>query len=289
MAHLSAQLFLHLGPPKTATTALQVALQEYGDSFVYLGKMHPARSEKSVSTLLHDAVAGDEIDVVAVAEALARIRAVLDVGQHAVISEEMLLVDGAVTHQEKLRRLSDVLAGIQSAAIICLRDPVDALPSLYQERYQRIPLNQRLSFGAFVGSNQARVFDYEHLSKLLDGFSRTRVLHFEDLVGGRVTLHDVFGGDFDDVALDIGRTNVGARGRGRRRMPSIRLGDMVKNAGFVPRSLQDKLRNMGIVRSLWRRVSPLRISGGREKDLVVPEELAAELRRKWLQIRDKGA
>ena len=284
-----AKLYLHLGPPKTATTALQKSLLADSSSFVYLGKMHTRGQCPAVSTTLHDAVAGKDIDENKASEALRGIREVIDSGKHAVISEEMLLIDGEIAHQDKIRRLIRLLEDIPVVAIICLRDPVDALPSLYQERYRKLPFSEKQSFSSFLRGNQAQVFDYAQLSGLIADFDEIRTVRFEDLVGGSATLQDIFGEDFgNDASVRLDRTNVGAQGTAGRHIPPVRLRDVVKSTGAVPLSLKDKLRSIGFVRSIWRRISSFEFAGGTEKDLIVPEQLAGELRQKWICLRDKG-
>ena len=54
-----ATMFVHLGPPKTGTTALQIALQRQYLHGVYYGGTHqPRRASQDLSARLHELVKG---------------------------------------------------------------------------------------------------------------------------------------------------------------------------------------------------------------------------------------
>lgn len=285
----SPKLYLHVGPPKTATTALQYELQSGDRSYDYFGVSQPrGNKELEDSEVLHNAVAGQHQNLDQVDSVLVRINDAFVAGRNVVISEEMFLVDGIVSHQTKLRRLSTILQGIPVVVAICLRNPADALPSLYQERYDRLPLRQRLSFGAFTRSNQAKIFDYQHLLSLLQiNFSDVITLSFDKLVGGSASLKDIFGAGFPGKrCVNLQMLNAGTQGVRGRKMPATRVEHMVGKSRLMPPSVRDRLRRLTFVRVLWERLAHLEIQSRKERSLVLPAKLAEDLHQKWLEVID---
>ena len=97
MTH-SARVVIHIGPPKTATTALQYALQVIeSDNFYFGGTTQPRTQDFSeLSRSLHLVSCSGVTDADCL---LANLGRQLDLGRDVLISEEMFLVDSPVTHQ----------------------------------------------------------------------------------------------------------------------------------------------------------------------------------------------
>ena len=135
----SAKLYLHVGPPKTATTSLQFALQSGNGPFVYMGVTQPRGiKEQENSALLHNAIAGKFVNVESVESVLGRIRQAINTDNNVVISDEMFLVDGLVNHQVKLARLSESLNDIPVVLIISLRNPTAKEATEYRNEMLKV-------------------------------------------------------------------------------------------------------------------------------------------------------
>lgn len=86
-------------------------------------------------------------------------------GSLVLISEEMFLVSQEIRDWEgKLNSLGDYLSNIPVSILVSIRNPIDGLPSLYQEIFDTLPLLYQLSFKRFCGSHFAKCYDYDYLA-----------------------------------------------------------------------------------------------------------------------------
>ena len=227
MASRPPRLFVHLGPPKSATTALQSFMQEWHGGWIAYKGIHQPRKgdEKSLCSRLYHAACASPSDDAARLPLRQEILGLLGEGRDVLISEEMFLVDQHIPHQEKISRLSGFLAGLPVSVILCLREPLDAVRSMYQELFPTLRLDQKLSFRKFLESNQAKVFDYRHLTGMLEssGAWDIRIIRFEDLVGGRLDFNAIFGIEKDAPRIRLARQNaaLSASGPGERHLGPV--------------------------------------------------------------------
>jgi hypothetical protein len=191
------RLVLHLGPPKTGTTALQIGLQKLRQAkFAYVGTLQSRsrNAPQGIHARLGKATRADMPD-----DFLARLLFLIDVrlkaGTDLMLSEEMLLVDQPIaTFQEKLERLGQICGAFQPRIVLTPREPVSALKSLYNELYIRQAMQPHKDFAAFLDSGQARVYDYPYVLDLLRkaGFADIRGVQIER-GKERVPLSDITG------------------------------------------------------------------------------------------------
>jgi hypothetical protein len=287
------RVYLHCGPPKTATTALQFALQCGDYSFFYGGSIQPrSANQDTYAGVLLAAVSAENSGSAGLNKALIDIRQKLDAGTDVVISEEMFLVDGIVSHQEKIGRLSIIFRDFPVTPVICLRDPVDGLPSLYQEVYGELPLSQKLSFQKFLAGNQAKVFDYRHVSDLLKSeFGEVNMIWFTDLVANQLMLSDFIGGQYaDDKKILLDKENASVISAKGRKLGPIRLSDIFPiqaNLGhLLPSGIKEKLKQFGFLQSGRRILASTPVTPRRNRELSVPKELAEELRDKLVALKE---
>lgn len=212
---MKGKIYLHIGPPKTATTALQYLFQNGISGKLFYGGVTQPRSEMvELSGRLHNlCVLEGNITVDAIQILQEYIAKILDDGINILISEEMFLVDsGSVSHQVKLARLSDILGCFYPVIILCARNPLEGLMSFYQEIYDELTLKQKISFKCFLNGNQAKIFDYAYLFDVLkkNGFHDLRIISFDRLVDGKLNNNDFFGGDFSsDQSIILSKKNSG--------------------------------------------------------------------------------
>lgn len=285
------QVYLHCGPPKTATTGLQYALQSGNKSFFYGGVFQPrSLNSKAYSDFLLSAVSAKNFEPNYLSETLAGIRRKLDNGVDVVISEEMFLVDGVVSHQEKIRRLSQIFRDFPVKPVICLRDPVDGLPSLYQQLYGSLPLSQKFSFQRFLASNQAKIFDYKHVNDLfMAEFGGVRLVSFRDLVTNELMLSDIFGRDYlPDAKILLGKVNISVRNSNGRTLKPIRIQNVFpiesKLSPLFPVALKERMKRVEFLQFARRSLTSVTIAPQLMRQLIVPKELAEDLRGKWMAL-----
>lgn len=279
---MEGQLFLHVGPPKTATTSLQTAFERLSHPrYSYGGVFQPReKNAGSLAQQLHRAVMEDApvlpADFDALKERLAQ-------GEVVLISEEMLsLRQGSVATGEKLTRLARLFGGLPVTVLATLRDPVEALPSLFQELRPGLPLDQQLDFRRFCADGVCDCFNYPRLAEGLRdvGFSDARWLDFSAIAAGRLTTAYVFG-EYDlwnGAALDIGRHNAGATTNAGRRLDRVSL----RGLGRVPlvRAAIDGLGLRGTALVRWSAAlsERVRIGPSGYRELTVPPDRAKKLR-----------
>lgn len=194
---MTGRVFLHIGPPKTATTALQYAFEEIADeTLIYGGTFQPReRNSGSLSDILlraaggHQAQRGRPLE-----EALDRIGEAVRSGKIVVISEEMLSLSMNTSMADKLTFLGQCFAGLPTTIILCIRNPQEAIPSLYQELYRVQPFLTKLSFSRFCRSDTVECYDYRKIISLLQeaGLGTIRIISFEHICSGNLTLRELF-------------------------------------------------------------------------------------------------
>lgn len=194
---MAGRLFLHIGPPKTATTALQYAFEEIADeTLIYGGTFQPReRNAGSLSDMLLRATHGRSVKPDhSLEEALTRIREDVRSGKIVVVSEELLSLSMKTPMADKLAFLGQCFAGLPTTIILCIRDPQEAIPSLYQELYRNQPFLTKLSFSRFCRSQVVDCYDYRKIVTLLRqaGFDTILTISFEQICSGEMTSRDLF-------------------------------------------------------------------------------------------------
>ncbi|KAF0285580.1 hypothetical protein BA899_01895 [Spiribacter sp. SSL99] len=281
---ITGKLYLHIGPPKTAATSLQIAMQEADLPRLHYGGTFQPREDNvgSSAQTPHKASCGR------LAAGDADVRSALDeIGEHLrggnlILSEEMFLVEQHDNpFPEKLRRLGDLLSDIPTVVLVTLRDPREGLPSLYQELFNGLPLTEKLSFARFCRGPRARCYDYTfvHENLIQAAFRDIRGIEFHDLTAGEVPLSQVIGHDaLTDAMLILRRANSGAKtGPDKRTLPPVSLKSI---GGMRPvRASLDRtgLRGTALSRHAAATFDRIRLRPGDERQLRLPAHTAGRL------------
>lgn len=194
---MSQKLLLHIGPPKTATTSLQIALQNIADErFSFGGSFYPREQNTgSLCYKLLKACSDSSVSHLEVNSVRKDIQALLVSRNTLFFSEEMFLVEEPdASISTKLRRLSEIMSPFDCRIILTLRRARDALPSWYQESLKN-PTFPRVAFRSFCDGARAACFDYSAICHNLKqlGFRDIRLLEFETLTSANVSLGYVSG------------------------------------------------------------------------------------------------
>jgi len=214
----------------------------------------------------------------------AEIEETLNKKKSILISEEMFLLDqGANSIERKLQRLANLLHGFECKVLITARSGEGALPSLYQEIFKSLPIQQQVDFGKFCRSRNALCYDYSKIGSILEG------LGFGDIVLLEFN-------KFTSEATDLGSVlNINAPGASVVRLQKENSGKIrtdnqarlipkvtIKGLGRAPlvRTLIDrlKLRSLPGYREVVSLIDRVHIVPSSDRELVVPEEIVRQLK-----------
>ncbi len=165
-----ADIIVHIGLPKTASTALQEHFFEplNGDTWSYLGVSQPRSSKQDETfhkliTFVSSPISPSEESRIDLQKELAER---LQTQSPLLISEEGISVDSAISWQNKLQRLASVTDVFDTQILVTIRDPKQAAHSLYVENHRALSKSAP-TFREFLVTNQAQIFNYEFLVRYL--------------------------------------------------------------------------------------------------------------------------
>ncbi len=281
-----SSVIVHIGPPKTATTSLQKAVEVIDCPSLYFGgtfQPRPRNSGSLCQRIYHYCLKDPQGDVDA-KKLRAEIEETLNKKKSILISEEMFLLDqGANSIERKLQRLANLLHGFECKVLITARSGEGALPSLYQEIFKSLPIQQQIDFGKFCRSRNALCYDYSKIGSILEG------LGFGDIVLLEFN-------KFTSEATDLGSVlNINAPGASVVRLQKENSGKIrtdnqarlipkvtIKGLGRAPlvRTLIDrlKLRSLPGYREVVSLIDRIHIVPSSDRELVVPEEIVRQLK-----------
>lgn len=214
-----SHLYILIGPPKTATTSLQVALESAAgldhSTIRYHGVLQPRNrnnGKRLLASRLHSACRAR-----AATSERAAIRKELNSllassSLPVVISEEMFLVsEYGLSWKKKLENLSQACDPATTTLVIALRDPNDGLRSYYREILKGLPLIHRVSFGLWCRCDKAQVFNYASIDECASSLGfRVAFFDMSALKRGKLAMDAILGEGkgFKWTILDIGCENV---------------------------------------------------------------------------------
>ncbi len=293
---MKGQIICHIGPPKTATTSMQIALEAIRqEDFVFAGTFQPrCRNAGSWSHRLHDICAGKSGQTHMDQTALkAEVEMQLDCGKTVFLSEEMFLVDqDHASIQEKINALRMVFADLPCRILITARNPSVAIPSYFQEIFRSLPIHLQLNFPAFCRDSRAMCYDYEKLLQILEkaGFEDVFVIDFEALSAGKISLGELTGRkDHAGITLPIEKHNSGLVGPDptTRMIPRISL----KNFGRL-RAVQRTINSLLIrkwpgYRHCVALLDRIALRKAAQRELIVPPDVAERLDAGYQRVRQR--
>jgi hypothetical protein len=264
-------LFIHLGPPKTATTSLQKAFQELRHKQVFYGGIyHPRGTRQSIADMiLHDIESGKQkyYDLV-----INNIHEALQSYDFLIISEEKFLINNKnSTWKQKIQEMYKYLDDFNPTIILTIRNPLDAIPSYYQQIYIGLPKRLRKNFSDFIKSDYCKIYHYEYLINYLNniGFKKINLIDFNKLTDGNCTLQDFIG--HGELKIDspiiishfnkskqISKTRI-SQPTTLKRYFSIKISAIPKSRVFV---------GMGLSKILLDLIPNFMVSSGKELPII---------------------
>lgn len=163
------KLYLHLGLPKTGSTALQEDVLPFvkGD-FFYAGKCLAGKESSDFLRTLREFLDATEAEkggfLEKISSSVARIPY-----NNIIVSDEMFVVDtDKGLWQKKIRRLSELDSILDIEKVIVFRrEPVSAVYSLYVESYHLLARRYKKCIDFALQANQALIYKYSYLDSLL--------------------------------------------------------------------------------------------------------------------------
>lgn len=247
---MKGQIVCHIGPSKTATTTMQIALNSIDIAdFLFAGTFQPRDlNAGSLSQRLHEFCAKKR--VISSTDQVNLTRELSDqvaAGKTVFISEEMFLVhqdDASI--EEKINALKIVFDDLPCQILVTLRNPNFALASYFQEIFKSLPVNLQLDYSNFCRDQRALCYDYEKLLTVINdaGFEDVGFIDFDVLTAGKIDLGELIGKDeYIGTTIRVEKHNSGQTGSTptARKLPSV------------------SLKNFGRVRLVQKTVNTLRI------------------------------
>ncbi len=284
---MSGHLYIHIGPPKTATTSLQLGLQRCLDpSFAYLGTRQPRALENldESRVILAFASGRESGDLV---EIIKRIKDLISAGKTVFLSEEMFLVwQPQSSFWDKLKRLEEALLDIPHSYIMTLRDPIDALPSYYQEVYAGLSMPEKWNAQRFFKHERCDSFDYMKVTRFIESLNQDiRLIDFKLLTRSEISFKELLGSEVNlSGTISILKENVGGKNKDNKRsMPPITLTDVFRYRSFQRIKNFSKSHLPDFFRYVKVFSEKFRIRGHRHEFITVHEPRLSELRQSYFE------
>ncbi|WP_367392672.1 hypothetical protein [Lewinella sp. LCG006] len=195
------KLVIHLGPPKTATTSFQRFFSTNKiNGIIYHGVHQPrVTSDTSLCAEIYNFTTSIIRDDEQLKNRIERLS--FDDNCIHLFSEEMFLVGSrGLTWVDKLKQLRPVLENVQYEILIVIRNPEDAIRSLYQEIFFRVQDSGINDINTFAKSVHSEIYMYDLFVDKLEelGFENIKILDYMKLINNIYSLEEIF-----NVPVDI--------------------------------------------------------------------------------------
>jgi len=211
---IKRKYFIHIGPPKTATTSLQdFFFKKKFRSLTYEGIIQPREKyDNSLCSVIYKISASEKHLKSYDFESLINKK----LNSHiSFLSEEMFLVESkGMSWKEKVSRLHKITSSIEPTIVIVLREPISAIRSYYQELYYSVDRSKITTIDDFAKSEYCDIYMYEKLISYLKniGFNKLKILEFEKLINGNYTVGEIFNID-DNERVILSNNNISKKKR----------------------------------------------------------------------------
>lgn len=293
---MTGRVFLHVGPPKTGTTSLQLALQQLAlPRLHYVGVSQPRADFENADIRLLSAISKGTVTFAS--EPARTLRSTLEEritsGDTVVISEEMFVVaNDEATIRKQLRNVVEFLGGLPLTAVVTLRDPRAAIPSYFQEIYSSLPIGLTRNLDSFARDGRNFCYDYFALCEFIEALEvDIQLADFNRIAAGSASLAVILGPNCDiDGDLNFPKANSSRFGATdeTRFIPKADLINLSRSPAIralIDRAHLKKLPGWSSLRRIARRI-PLQPESYRRLrlDQIVAERFVAsfeQARQRW--------
>lgn len=242
------KIYLHIGPPKTATTSLQYWLKDQKfNHYSYEGVIQPREPNSTcLSNMLLSSVLDKKQNFGIENEIRNRIKY-----KSLIISEESFtVVNNKLEWENSLTKLFSSVSTFNPTIIICLREPKKAIRSYYQEVFHMLPYNLQQDVNEFASSDWCFPFDYRALtdSLLRAGFTDIKYISFDRLVLGEYVFSEIFGGN-DERKIVLSRENISKK-KGSRPTSNNKVSLYIYLREALPKGVVSILKKIRITKYL---------------------------------------
>lgn len=226
------KLYIHIGPPKTATTSLQYFFQELNiDNLYYGGIIQPRGSStlKSLMRLVYSDICSGVYNNRN--EVIEQVNS--NFNKNIVLSEEMILLENKdISWRKKVKNLYDYFKDLDPIIIFTLREPRDAIISYYQELYHGLDEKMKKDFYIFIESDYCDIYRYEDLLIFLrqTGFKKIKTVDYEKLINGDQYLDSFLSHSksIPRIRISLKKENISWNKNGFRYTKPIKLKKQIK-------------------------------------------------------------
>lgn len=273
-------LYIHIGPPKTATTSFQkFFLNNTIKGLSYGGIIQPRIStDESYCKLLYKATCSNDMGDYKRNESKS---------ENVVCSEEMFLVDSkSLKWQDKIKNLYSLTKDQKTKIILVLREPNSAIRSYYQELYFNLDKNIITSINEFSKSNYCKIYNYEYLLDYLRnvGFEEIIILDFKTLITGDYKLADIFDLDSEKkISLERSNTSVINSDVYYANNPSLKK----YLSAITPKYLRENVFLRPLKRILSYFIPDIKITKSKKINVEIDKEIISEFEASYKRVKSR--
>jgi hypothetical protein len=283
-------IVVHIGPPKTATTSLQLALQQVEHpKFYYGGTFQPReRNTDSLCQKIYRTCSNQLETRPDIKNLRNELGGLLEAGKTVFLSEEMLLLEqDTASIKTKLNILKKILQDFEYQILISARPGRDALPSFYQEVFNSLPVRLQLDFAAFCRDKRSLCYDYSAVCKLLTevGLENITIFEFNRLSTDGIDLSAFTRLQIlETKILTLKKANTGQTGKSTstRMLPSVSLKNIGRLAPVKYLVNRLKIREIPGYKYIILLLDRVKFRAHGERNLVVPDDVADRLDNSYL-------
>ena len=175
-----------------------------------------------------------------------------------ILSEEMLTAHHPKNSwKSKIDRLYKYLCDFDPVVIFTIRNPVQALPSYFQEIFNSLDVYYQQNYLEFIHSDYCDVYKYKTFLGYLQktGFTRIVVLDYDQLIEGKYCISDLIPvdssitTDIEKITISLKKNNQSFSKDNKRYAKPVSLRKIINplfNEIFANSNLFLKLRGRGI-------------------------------------------
>ena len=259
-----ANLFLHLGPPKTATSSLQIFFQDLKHHKIkYYGAFQPRNKknnefiQKLVSDVKTQNLRYQDFILNVIIEDLIK-------NINVLISEEMIIsVDENKSLKTNIHFLSNYFSKLNDVRIIyTIRKPSDIIPSYFQQIFTSLNKKYQNDFKHFVLSNYCEIFKFKLVVDALNSHNNFSVIliDYNKLISGYYSLNKIINNleEHNIIKVNLEKANISKSKNGQRYSKEMTLKQKIsKIIHKIPFS--KSLKGLGYSKILIENIPNIRI------------------------------